>query len=153
MNTTIKTILLLGIIGAVVGGGIAFFMYNKPHKNVLDADPDYTMTSVELFSRIEGKASTASAEFNDKIFEVSGTVAKTDMPDDSTANLFLAIDDEGLNNVICAVDAKYIAEVKAIKPGANITIKGIFSGVNEFSDPDFGINTTDIMLTRCVVKK
>ncbi len=153
MSTTIKTILILGVIGLLCGGTIGYYMYNKPHRNVLSAEPDYTLTVAELYEKTENKTETAADTYSDKIFELTGTVAKTDVPDDSTANIFLVIDDEGLNNVICAMDLEYIKDAKNMKPGTYITVKGIFAGVNEFSDPDFGISTTDIMLTRCVVKK
>lgn len=153
MSTTVKTVLILGLVGLLSGGAIAYCMYNKPHRNVLEAEADYHMTAVELYQQIENKSETAAGSYNDKIFELTGTVAKTDIPDDSTANVFLAIDDEGLNNVICAMDLSHVKDAKNLKPGTTITIKGIFSGVNAFNDPDFGISTTDIMLTRCVVKK
>lgn len=153
MNKTIKTILLLGVIGLIVGGSVGYFMYNKPHANVLSMEADYTLTAAQLYEQVVAKDATAKDEFADKIFEVTGKLAKLEMTSDTTANLFMVIDGADMSNVIGSMDQEFVETAQALKAGDELVLKGIFAGVNKFEDPDFGISTTDIQLTRCVLPK
>lgn len=151
MNKTIKTILILGIIGLITGGTVGYFMYNKPHANVAGMEADYVLSAAQLYEQVLAKDETAADEFADKIFEVSGKLAKLEMTSDTTANVFMTIEGAEMSNVIGSMDAEFVAAAQSIKVGDDVVLKGIFAGVNKFEDPDFGISTTDIQLTRCVL--
>lgn len=153
MNKTIKTILILGIIGLITGGTVGFFMYNKPHANVASLEADFVLSAAQLHQQVVDKDETAADEFADKIFEVNGKLAKLEMTSDSTANIFMTIEGAEMSNVIGSLDADHVADAQKLKVGDDIVLKGIFAGVNKFEDPDFGISTTDIQLTRCVLPK
>ena len=153
MNKTIKTILLLGVIGLITGGAVGFFMYNKPHANVASMEADYILTAAQLHQQVVDKDATANDEFADKIFEVTGNLVKVEMTSDSTANVFMSIEGADMSNVIGSMNMEYVGQAKELKEGDPIVLKGIFAGVNKFEDPDFGISSTDIQLTRCVLPK
>lgn len=153
MSKTIKTILILGVIGLLTGGTVGYFMYNKPHANVASMEADHILTAAQLHQQVIAKDATATDEFADKIFEVTGKLVKLEMTSDSTANLFMSIEGADMSNVIGSMDAAYVADAQSLKVGDEIVLKGIFAGVNKFEDPDFGISTTDIQLTRCVLPK
>ena len=151
MGKTFKIIIWLAIAGLLIGGGIAYYAFNKPHTDVAGTKPHHIETAVNLYEKVKDIDLTQPNEYSDKIVEVSGIVAKVDSPNDSILNIFLAIDDMGMNNVVCAIDIQTLEGKKPPPEGETAIIKGIFTGVNKFEDPDFGISTTDIMLSRCVI--
>lgn len=152
MNRTLRIIILLGIAALLIGGGVAYYMFNKPHTDVAGTTPHHTETAVSLHDKVKDIDLTKPNDYNDKIVQVSGTVGKVNKTEDGSTTVFLSVDDMGMNSVACALDASFkLANDNQLTAGSKVTLKGIFSGVNKFEDPDFGISTTDVMLSRCVV--
>lgn len=150
MNRTLRIIILLGIAALLIGGGVGYYMFNKPHTDVAGATPHHTETASDLHNKVKDLNLTQPNEYNDKIVQVSGTIAKTTSTEDGSITVFLTVND--MDNVVCAMDNNYpLKDDVRLQEGKDIEIKGIFTGVNKFEDPDFGINTTDVMLSRCVI--
>ena len=145
----VAVLLMLLMIGLVFG----YYMYNKPHKNVATATPDKVMTTDALHAALSGKDSVTVAAFNKEILQVTGLISSINVPNDSTMNILLSVTGNSSDNINCAMDPEFIKTLHNLKVGDKLTVKGIFSGVSKFEDKDMGINTMDIILSRCVVIK
>lgn len=132
---SIKRIISLLIALAFLGGGIAFYLYNKPHEKVEDAK-GLAVTSIQLCKDFATDEAKANATYTGKALEVSGIISEVKDNQDGTPVIILAGDNPSLS-VQCTMRDK---GVKA-EPGNTLTVKGFFS-----SNDMFGPTLTD-----CVV--
>lgn len=144
-----KSLIILLFAGTITGIAVAYYMYNKPHKNIDKAAPDFSIQATELYMSFKEDDSLASVNYTSKILEVTGTIDKINNKNDSTATILLAIQNEPFGNIKCAMDAKYLNRLSAYAPGNEVKLKGIFSGTNKMEE--MGMSMLDIELTRCVI--
>ncbi|MDX2002805.1 MAG: hypothetical protein SFW35_10260 [Chitinophagales bacterium] len=152
MGKKLKVVLLGVLVIVAIALGVGLYLYNKPHTNVVDARPERIFTATELYAVCTDADSSKRGEWQGKIIQVEGQLAKLDKTD-SSANIFLSIEGHGGDNISCAVDRNYLKDLAKINDHDLIKVKGICSGLNKFEDADLGISTTDILLTRCVLVK
>lgn len=136
----IKKLLIFGCIAAVIGGGVGFYMWNKPHAEI--GQPNFTTTATALaaeFAADEVKATEKYVGSMDKmiVVQVSGTIASVEK-DTSGTSIGLETGDP-INGVSCVLD-KFSKQSKTdFKVGDAITLKGICTG-----------KLTDVVIDRCV---
>jgi hypothetical protein len=136
----IKKLLIFGCIAAVIGGGVGYYMWNKPHAEI--GQPNFTTTATELaaeFAADEAKATEKYVGSMDKmiVVQVSGTIASVEK-DTSGISIGLETGDP-INGVSCVLD-KFSKQAKTeFKVGDAITLKGICTG-----------KLTDVVIDRCV---
>ncbi len=136
----IKKLLILGCLAALIGGGVGYYMWNKPHAEI--GPPNFTVTATELaaeFAADETKATEKYVGSMDKmiVVQVSGTVASVEK-DTSGVSISLETGDP-MNGVSCVLD-KFTKQTKTdYKVGETVTLKGICTG-----------KLTDVVLDRCV---
>jgi len=115
-----KKILLIGLLLLLVGGTVAYFMYNKEHRNIAEEKANFTTTADELFAAYEADEKASDAKYLDKVIQISGEVVETKQ------------NKEGLNTgVLKAKDAMIggisvtMAKDKnqALTKGQNVTLK------------------------------
>jgi len=132
----LKKILITLLILALIGGGTACYMWNKPHAKVEDAK-GIAITAAALAKEYQTDEKAADAKYLNKVIEVSGTVNEIDKNQDGGAMLILDTGDP-MAGIQCSMRDKGASAAK----GQNATIKGFCSGS--------GI--TGIALTDCVIK-
>jgi hypothetical protein len=136
----LKKILLFGCLAAVIGGGVGYYMWNKPHAEI--GQPNFTTTATALaaeFSADEAKATEKYVGTMDKmvVVQVSGTIASVE---NDTSGVSIALETgDPINGVSCVLD-KFTKQAKTdFKVGEPITLKGICTG-----------KLTDVVIDRCV---
>ena len=134
MKKYLKYIFLL----AVLGGAFGYYMYNKPHQNMIKATADLQLTSNQLFTDYESDESTANGKYLDKIMEVSGKVKEVTTDENGMTSLTLESGNE-MFGVICQMDNLTKHKRTEFKEGENVKLKGICTGV-----------LMDVVLVRCV---
>ncbi len=77
----LKNIAILGVAAILIGGGIGFYMFNKPHRDVQSANADYTLTASEIVLEYLTDKDAANKKYlatdgESKILEVTGVVNK-----------------------------------------------------------------------------
>ena len=136
-----KKILLILLVIAILGGGYAYYLYNKPVASTDDIKAELTISADELFSQFENNETEANSKYLGKIIEVSGKVRDFSIGDSGDLNVVLASGNEmfGIN---CGLAKGQDAKYKNYQVGDTIKIKGECTGIS-----------MDVVLTRCVIVK
>lgn len=74
MNKKIIIIVILSILA--IGGGVAYYLWNKPKDNAADVKPNYVLTAEELAAAFIADENTANGKYvKDSVaFEMTGIV-------------------------------------------------------------------------------
>ena len=141
MNKKTKKIILITIVAIVVISAITgYMMWNKPHKDVKDADA-VKITAVDLYNIFITDSSKAKSSYTDKTVLVSGEVNKVSSNQQSQQIVLIKTSVTGAF-INCTMEGK----AEGIKIGDNIIIKGICSGYIA-GDTDMGL-PGDVFLVR-----
>lgn len=133
-----KILLIAGVLvfGLVV---LAYFIYNKPHKNMERASADIELSATELFTAFETDESTANEKYLDKVLAVTGEVRSVQTNEEGTVTVTLSAGSD-MFGVICELDTLSERPKTNFQPGETITLKGICTGM-----------LMDVVLVRCVL--
>ena len=117
-----KILLIVSLLVIVAGAAVAFYMWNKPQRNV-ENEKGIALTASQLVKEFQENEQQANAKYLDKAIEVRGVVAETGQNQEGITTVTLSSDD-AFTGVFCTL--KENTEVAA---GSNITIRGICSGM------------------------
>lgn len=135
-----KRILILIALLACVGAGAAYYLWNKPHKNMETAKADLSIDAKQLFDTYNTDETGSNAKYLEKIISVSGRVKEVKKNDDGTTRVMLdAGEDFGVS---CELDALSKHTRTDFTVGESVVFKGTCTGLN-----------FDVQLTRCVEVK
>jgi hypothetical protein len=133
----LKKALLALLVLVLIGLATGLYLWNKPHEDIAAAKPDLLIAATDLFSAFETDEAAANAKYLDKLVEVVGTVAESEINEDGSVRVVL--ETGGMFGVACSLDplAKHLRT--AFPVGEQIRLKGRCSGYN-----------LDVQLDRCV---
>lgn len=131
-----KRILIALLALALIGGGVVYYMWNKPHQNMVTAKTDVTIEAEALFNAYNADEDACNAKYLDKVIAVSGTV-KTVTNDEGTIKV--GLDTGGDFGVRCELSTTSPHKRTDFTPGERVTFKGTCSGFN-----------FDVQLSNCV---
>jgi len=127
----LSAIALALLIGALVG----YKMYNKPHRDLAEANADYELSATELFADYETGETAANAKYLDKVIRVEGEILTVST--DEAGQTSLTLDAGGImGGVICQLDPE-IGDT-AFSEGQQVTLNGLCTGM-----------LMDVVLVRC----
>ena len=132
MRKWIYAVLILGL----VGGGIGLYQYNKPHKKILDIDPDFSMSAVDIFEEYELDEYASNEKYLDKVIHIQGTVQ--DVKEEG-GSISITLDSGGMFGVICQLDELSKHKRTDFTIGEEVSLKGICTGL-----------LMDVVLVRCI---
>ncbi len=133
-----KIALLIGFL-ILAGAGVGYYLWNKPHPDLMRIEPAYRLTAQELFDAFESDENAANATYNGQVVEVQGPVQEVLVEEGAPVKIRL----EGgglLFGVACEMDPKHPADYAALQPGTRVTLRGECAGM-----------LMDVVLTRCVL--
>ena len=143
MNKKLKY--LLGALVVICIGAAGVYLYiNKPHPDYEKLNAEYTVSSKSIYDDFKSNSKASALKYNGKVIELNGKVSKIEDADTLMTVVFAfsqgMFGDEGVR---CAMlpDAKQ--NVKLLKQGDNVEIKGLCQGFNE----------TDVILEKCSLAK
>lgn len=150
-----KKIIKWGIIiilsGLLIGGGIIFYMFNQPHRNIQAIAPDYQMKASTLVQEYFTDATLANEKYlqdegESKIIAVTGTIASI-TEDLNHQKVILLKDVNEKAGVSCTFTSETNMNAKNLKIGGTVTIKGVIrSGAGYDEDLEF---YEDVILEKC----
>lgn len=133
-----KRILLIALALVAVGAATAYFIWNKPHKNMEAAKADVAISAAQLLQEFNTDEQTANAKYLDKTIAVTGQVKELIVEgEDVKVNLETGNAD-GFG-VLCELDPLSQHKRKEFSAGETVTMKGLCTGLN-----------FDVQLVRCV---
>jgi uncharacterized protein HemX len=133
-----KKYLSYAILLVIIGIGVGFYMYNKPHQNIKNSKADFKIEANQLFATFDENESEANTKYLDKIIEVKGTVREVSVDEEGNINVMLDSESE-LSGVICQLDNLTTHKKTNFSPGEKVTFKGICTGM-----------LMDVVMVRCV---
>jgi len=139
MKTIYKIGLAVGLIIIIVGAIGGYYLYNKQHKDLGKAKPDYVITAIDLLKEFEKDEIAASEKYVSKIIEVSGTIESFNTGKNNTLSIILKTDSD-FSTVICTF--LQAQDREEFKSGDEITVRGECSGF-----------LTDVLLNNCSLVK
>lgn len=129
---------MYGLILALIGAGVGFFIYNKPHQNMNKAQVDLQLSATQLFNDYDSDETTANTKYLDKVVQVKGTVKEVNTDESGTTSVTLESGSD-MFGVVCQMDNLTEHERTAFSEGEQVTFKGICTG-----------SLMDVVLVRCV---
>ena len=141
MNKKTKKIVLITVVAIIVIAAITgYMMWNKPHKDVKDADA-VKITAVDLYNIFITDSAKAKSSYTDKVVLVSGEVNRVSLNQQSQQVVFI-------KTAVTSAFVNCTMEQKAVdcKVGDKVIIKGICSGYIA-GDADMGL-PGDVFLVR-----
>jgi hypothetical protein len=132
-------LLVFLIVALCAAGGIyGYRQYNRRAPDTHELKPAFFINARELIQNFQTNEAKAGARYADKTISLNGIVYL--VQDVDTAATVILNDGSALSSVICQFDKENVWEVKDLKEGDKITIKGICTGY-----------LMDVIMIRCVV--
>lgn len=132
-----RTLLFIGLGLLLVAAIYGWREYDRAPERAADKTAEETLAASELLKAFTTDEPAANKRFNDKVVQVTGTVASISAPENGKVTVLLDTGD-ALSGIACEFDA---ADAPKASPGERITIKGICAGFN-----------LDVLLQRCAVE-
>ncbi len=136
-----RNVFIFLIAAAVMGFVTGYLLWNKPHKDVKDAD-SIQITSIDLYKIFTEDSAIAKSKYLNSIVAVTGEVKQvsTNQQNQQIILLKTQLPDASVN---CTMEEN----TKDVKPGDSVILKGICSGYIN-GDADMGL-PGDVFLIRC----
>ncbi|MBK8444457.1 MAG: hypothetical protein IPL35_14040 [Sphingobacteriales bacterium] len=138
MKKIILILLLLGILGGTYYG---YAEFNREAVDVSKAAADLNISSTDLVAAYSNDETKANTDYLNKTIAVQGTVKNVSKDDKGVITLELG-DPAEISSVSCQMDERHNESAASIKPGDNVKVKGICTGM-----------LTDVVLVRCALEK
>jgi hypothetical protein len=124
-----KKLLITFAITLLIAGGIGFYLFNMPHRNIQESSTDYFVKADQLVNEFLNDYEKANLKYLDeegesKIFEVKGQVSEI-TTDFNGQNVILLKNSSSKAGVSSTFLSDSDQELKKIKIGNIITIKGV----------------------------
>lgn len=131
-----KNVLVAVMVLVVLGGGIGYYLYQKPTEKSVSAVADTTVTAEALLAAFQADEAKAMATYahEGKVVQVTGKVRSIDTSDPTKVNVLLETGD-ALAAVVCEFEP---AHAPAWAEGTSASVKGICTGM-----------LLDVVITRC----
>ena len=146
MSKSIKVIVSILVVISIIGITYLAYLYFEPTKDIAIQKTDAQLTEQILFNDFIKDHKNADSLYKNKIVELTGKVKKIETQDSVSTLVF----DNGGNFIIIANCISSVNnELKQLKEGTNITVKGIYSGFI-INDDTFMI-PAEIKLDKCTL--
>jgi hypothetical protein len=122
MKAWLKYILGFIVIVVIAGAGFAWWVYHKPHRNINDEIAVKVATNA-LIDAFKQNEKTASAQYNDKVLELSGIVK--DASKNDAGNWVINIENDAQTG---SITVAFSALQNTVQPFDSISYKGICAG-------------------------
>jgi hypothetical protein len=131
-----RNLLIALLTVTLIGGVVAYKMYNKPHRDIDSEKAVATLTADALFDAYDADETTANASYLDQVVEVSGTV--DEVTEDAVGNtvVILAAENAMMGGVSATIDPS-VTDL-SVTTGETIKLKGRCTGM-----------LMDVVMTNC----
>ena len=117
-----KTLLIIGLICLLAGGGLVYWIFNKPHRDVTQ-EKAVQLTAQKLFDAFKANEAAANQRYLDKAIELSGEVGEVIKNQEGQIVVNFKT-----NDPLFVINCTFKTNPGELKVGQNITFKGICTG-------------------------
>lgn len=149
----LKISLIVIGVAILIGGGVAYYMFNMPHRDIQATKTDYTLKSSDIVDEYLSNTDAANEKYLDsegesKIIEITGNVFE--VSEDFNNNKVVILKSErDKAGVSCTFSIETNSNASKLKKGDNVTIKGVIRSGASF-DSDLGMYE-DVIMEKCDV--
>ena len=142
------TILTLGIIGLLGGGGMALYIWFMPHRDVVSAEPDFIFLSSDFIEEYLDDPSAANIKYlsddgDSKIVVLRGQVASVGQ--NQNGDQVVVLQETGAPfGVAFTFTAETNSSVAQLEPGQDVSIKGVVRA-GPHRDDFLGVNSNAVV--------
>lgn len=144
MKKGLKIFLIIAVVGLITGLSTVYYVFNKPHRDVENEKPAYSLKAAGLFAEFDSNETLSNEMFGNQVLQVTGNIAEISI-DGYQVSITLNDEMEGVN---CALDSLSIHEnkdfINKLSIGDEITLKGKCDGFDMIMG---------VVLTRCFIIK
>lgn len=151
-NKIIRYLLLLVLAGVIIGGGVGYYLYNKPHRDIEHAMPDYILTADELTAAYANEEE-GNKKFLNNVVLIIGKAADVSKDAGGNINILFTTADGEIDASLderYQEDESYRSRASDIEPGKNLQLQCYCSGA--IKDTMLGIVTSRVVLKNCFIK-
>ncbi len=144
MKNLLRIALILAGLGLITAALVWKFYVNKPHEDIENTTPAYSMSAEQLWKAYTSDMKTADSLYNGKVIELSGVMNRTDKSDSLVYAVFVMEIDSmfGDKSVRCEMLQKFADETAQLSPDVPVKIKGFCTG---FDGTDIKFNKSVII--------
>ncbi|MFY0673234.1 MAG: hypothetical protein JXQ87_07510 [Bacteroidia bacterium] len=128
MSKTLKILLVFAGLGILVGGSVVFYVFNKPHRNIEEEAPAFTMVASSFYNEFSSDEAAGNLKFGNQVIQVNGPIAEVSL---NGAEATIVLNDE-MEGISCTLDSTAVAnneeKIKALSIGDQVTLKGKCDG-------------------------
>lgn len=132
--------LALFVIIAAIATGV--YLWNKPHRNIEKSKEDFAISAIDFYTEYSTDENNSNTKYLNKIIIVSGIITELQIENTEEPTVALKTSDESMT-ISCGFDKKWINDLKILKIGAEVKIKGKCDGLGMFG----------IVFTKCNIEK
>jgi len=145
MNKWLKIIAILAFIGLVAAGLLWKFYINKPHTDIENATPAYTLNIQELWKQYNQELKLSDSLYTGKVIEITGNLGKMERVDSLVYLVFVMEPDPDFGNktIRCEMLPGYNTEAAAVPANTALKVKGFCAGYDQ----------TDVKFIKCSIIK
>ncbi len=149
-NKTVRTILIIMAIGILIAGGVGYYMFNMPHRDVQATTADFKLSSKEIVEEYLNNSAIANEKYLDeegesKVLVITGKVASIST-DFNNQQVILLKNPDAKAGVNCT----FLPEANIqLKEGDQVSVKGVIrSGASYDEDLEMYEN---VILEKCSI--
>ena len=116
------------------------YVFNKPHRNVVDAKPQYSLSLDEMHDEFLADEEKAGQKYFDKVVELKGTLSALNMGENGRYNFLL---EESVRTASGEIIELNDEELNLV--GEEVKIKGLYIGYENLLE--------EIQLSECTIVK
>jgi hypothetical protein len=131
-----RKVIYIGLMLVIVAiAGTVYYVFNKPHRNVVNEESAFSLSSDQLLAEYDKDTASANKKYLDKVIQLKGTVS--DVIVDQQGGVVIVLNDgKSMFGITCTISANSKEASKKYQKGKEISLKGICTG--GIVDPDFG---------------
>ncbi|HKH62057.1 MAG TPA: hypothetical protein VKA49_14550 [Flavitalea sp.] len=133
-----QIVILIGLGILAVAATYGFKEYNRKLPDTHQLKADFQIEAVDFVRQFEADGSSATTQYSDKVIDVQGFVSSVEVTDTS-GTVFLN-GGSSKSSVMCEFGQKTFQEIKELRIGERIIIKGVCTGY-----------LMDVVMVRCVL--
>jgi hypothetical protein len=122
MKKWLRIVLIVAGICIITGGIIVYRIYTKPHRDV-SQEKGVQLSAQKLYDAFKTNEAAANTQYLDKAIELTGEVGAVSKNQDGNT-----VVDFKTNDPLVVINCTFKTDPGALKPGQNITFKGICTG-------------------------